>query len=398
MRIETWKVAVDALRANTLKAFLTALGVMIGSACIVLVVTVALSGERYILDQIEGVGSNIVYAKYVREGPLLASGLADEISVGDMEAVRALPGVAEVAGTRSISTVLVSGGVERPVELVGVTEGFQRVRNLALLQGRMLDPDDFTMQSKVCVITQELAALMFPGESSVGREIRFGELPFTVVGVFRERVSTFGQSEIKRESAIIPYPVLRYFGDFNFIRTLYAQAARPELVQTLTRRTQEVLEGRHRPGAVYQVENLTSLLAAATNISRALTVILLTIAFIALVISGIGIMNIMLVTVTQRTREIGIRKAIGAPRREILWQFLLEAVMISAAGALAGIFIAVSIPILIEPFLPGGLRVPISWVSVVVAFTVTCFTGVLFGYLPANRAARLQPTESLRYE
>jgi putative ABC transport system permease protein len=398
MRMETWKVAVDALRANTLKAFLTALGVMIGSACIVLVVTVALSGERYILDQIEGVGSNIVYAKYVREGPLLASGLADEISVGDMEAVRALPGVAEVAGTRSISTMLVSGGVERPVELVGVTEGFQRVRNLALLQGRMLDPDDFTMQSKICVITQELAALMFPGESSVGREIRFGELPFTVVGVFRERVSTFGQSEIKRESAIIPYPVLRYFGDFNFIRTLYAQAARPDLVQTLTRRTQEVLEGRHRPGAVYQVENLTSLLAAATNISRALTVILLTIAFIALVISGIGIMNIMLVTVTQRTREIGIRKAIGAPRREILWQFLLEAVMISAAGALAGILIAVSIPILIQPFLPGGLRVPISWVSVVVAFTVTCFTGVLFGYLPANRAARLQPTESLRYE
>ncbi len=398
MRTETLRVAVEALRANTLKAFLTGLGVMIGSACIVLVVTVALSGERYILDQIEGVGANIVYAKYVREGPLLASGLADEISMGDLEAVRELPGVAEIAGTRGISTMVVRAGVERPVELVGVTQGFQRVRNLALLRGRMLDPDDFALQSKNCIITQELAALMFPGESAVGREIRFGELPFTVVGVFQERVSTFGQSEIKRESALIPYPVLRYFGDFNFIRTLYAQAARPDLVQTVTRRTQEVLEGRHRPGAVYQVENLTSLLAAASNIANALTVVLLTIAFIALVISGIGIMNIMLVTVTQRTREIGIRKAIGAPQREILWQFLLEAVMISAAGALAGIVIAVSIPLLIQPFLPGNLRVPISWVSVVVAFAVTCFTGVLFGYLPANRAARLQPTESLRYE
>jgi putative ABC transport system permease protein len=126
--------------------------------------------------------------------------------------------------------------------------------------------------------------------------------------------------------------------------------------------------------------------------------VLLLVAFIALMISGIGIMNIMLVTVTQRTREIGVRKAIGAPRREILWQFLIEALVISGAGALAGIAVAVSLPILVRPVMPGNLTVPISAVSVVVAFTVSCLTGVLFGYLPASRAARLQPTESLRYE
>jgi putative ABC transport system permease protein len=363
----------------------------------VLVVTIALSGKQYILDQIEGVGSNIVYAKLVREGQ--SSALADEISEADMEAVRTgIPDVVEVAGTRGMATTIVSGGLERPVELVGVTQGFQRVRKLVLVKGRMLDADDFSGRSKVCIITEELARRMFPGEDSSGKDLRVGEFVFTVVGVFRERVSTFGQSEIKSESAVVPFPVMRSFGEVNFIRTLYAQAARPEQVLPVTRQVQRILQGRHRPGAVYQVENLTSLLQAAANISLALTIILLLVAFIALVISGIGIMNIMLVTVTQRTREIGIRKAIGAPRREILLQFLLEALFISGAGAIAGIVIAVSIPLLVQPFLPGNLRVPISWISVVVAFTVTCLAGVLFGYLPASRAAQLQPTESLRYE
>jgi len=394
----TFQVAVDALRANKLRAFLTMLGVAIGSASLVLVVTVALSGKQYILEQIEGIGSNIVYAKYVREG-VATTALADEISEADMAAVRGgIPSVIEVAGTRGMATTVISNGIERPVELVGVTEGFQRVRKLVLLSGRMLDADDFAGRSKICIITEELANRMFPGEKAAGQSLRFGELQFMVVGVFKERISTFGQSEIKSESALVPFPVMRYFGDSNFIRTLYAQAARPDLVEPVTRQMREVLESRHRAGAVYQVENLTSLLHAAANISLSLTIILLLVALIALLISGIGIMNIMLVTVTQRTREIGIRKAIGARRGEILLQFLLEAFLISGTGALAGIAVAISIPLVIQPFLPGNLRVPISWLSVVVAFAVTCFAGVLFGYMPASRAAQLAPVESLRYE
>jgi len=146
------------------------------------------------------------------------------------------------------------------------------------------------------------------------------------------------------------------------------------------------------------VDNLNAILDTAKKISMALTVLLLLIGFIALVISGIGIMNIMLVTVTERTREIGVRMAVGAPRREIRWQFLLEAVIISGTGALVGILIAVSIPVALRPFLPGSFPVSVSWISVIVAFLVTCVTGVLFGYLPANRAAGLHPTDSLRYE
>ncbi len=398
IRTETIRVALDGLRANKLKAFLTSLGVMIGSACIVLVVTIALTGKRYVIEQIEAVGSNLVYAQYVREGQSIAAAASDEITLADLDAVRQLPAAVEVAGTRETPITVVVGGLERPVSLVGVTEGFQNIRRLVVLRGRFLDRDDAESRSKVGVITEELAQLVFPNADPIGQPIRVGEFQFTVVGVFKERAATFGQSEIKRETVLIPYPIIRYFVEQEFIRVLYAQAARPEDVPALSRQVEDVLRSRHRPGAVYRVQNLQGVLQAASNISLALTVVLLAVALIALVVGGIGIMNIMLVTVAQRTREIGIRKAIGARRSEILWQFLLEAFLISGAGAIIGIAIAVSIPILVQPFLPGNLRVPISWISVVVAFAVTCFAGVLFGYLPASRAAQLPPVESLRYE
>jgi putative ABC transport system permease protein len=395
---EIWQVSLDALRANKFRAFLTMLGVMIGSACIVLVVTVALTGKRYIMAQIEGVGTNIVYAKLVRAGPQGITPLVDEISVTDMQAIRSLPRVNEVAGTRSMMTTVVVEGIERPVSMVGVTEGFQSIRNLIVVRGRFLDADDMLMRNKVCVLTEELADLAFPSQDPIGKVLRVGELRFTVVGVFRERVSTFGQSEIQRETLIIPFPLLKYYSGTDYLSVLYAQATTPEDVTLVTQGVAEVLKRRHRPEAVYQVQNLRSLLEAAGNISLALSVVLLVVGLIALTISGIGIMNIMLVTVTERTKEIGLRMSIGAHRRQILYQFLLEALIISGTGAIAGIAVAVSLPVLAQPFLPRQLSVPISWVSVVLAFVVTCLTGILFGYLPASRAAKMHPSESLRYE
>jgi putative ABC transport system permease protein len=159
-----------------------------------------------------------------------------------------------------------------------------------------------------------------------------------------------------------------------------------------------LLGSRHPAQAEYKVQTLTAILSAAQNISLGLTIVLLITAFIALLISGIGIMNIMLVTVKERTREIGIRKAIGAAHREILYQFLIEAFLISGGGAVIGILIGLAIPAAIQPLLPGNLRIPVSSLSVLAAFVVSCSTGLFFGYLPANQAARLQPVESLRYE
>ncbi|HXX17780.1 MAG TPA: ABC transporter permease, partial [Candidatus Acidoferrum sp.] len=394
-------MAVEALRANKVRAALTMLGVVIGSACIVLVVTVALTGRKYIVAQIEAVGSNIVYASLAHTSGSQTIALGDEISLSDMETVRqSVPQVVQVAGTNDIQMSVVADGKAWPVGLIGVTPGFQEIRRLLILRGRYFDDADFSSVGKVCVISDHLAQTAFPGEDAVGQSIHVGELTFTVIGVFAERIGTFGQSEIRTDSVLVPLPVIQYYTGSAYIVTLYAQAATPEDVAAVTTHVSEILRSRHRPQAEYDVENLASILETSRRISLAMTVVLLLVALVALVISGVGIMNIMLVSVTERTREIGIRMAIGARRQEILYQFLLEAILISGAGALAGIAIAVAIPVLIETLVrflpvPGEVTIPISWLSVLSAFVVSCGTGVLFGYLPAKTAAQLHPVESL---
>ena len=394
---ETWKTALDALRANKFKAFLTMLGVVIGSACLVLVVTVGLTGRRYILAQIEGIGANLIYAYHVAAGPMQSRPLADEISLADLQAIRGLPLVVRAAGTYDRPVTMSLSGKEHAVSVVGVTDDFEKVRNLDVVRGRFLDNIDIQSRAKACVITEPLAALL-PFENPVGQQIKVRGLALTVVGIFKERVATFGQTEIINESVIVPFPLMKDFTGEEYIKTLYAQASTPDVVPQGTRAIAELLHSRHRPEAVYTVQNLAAMLSAARSISKALTIVLLVIASVTLVVSGIGIMNIMLVTVTERTREIGVRMAIGARRSEIEWQFLIEAFIISASGAVVGIVIAVGIPIGVQLILLNGLYLPISWLSVVVSLVVSCSTGILFGFLPARRASALQPTEALHYE
>src|SRR6266700_3054488 len=348
---ETVSVAVDALRANKLRAMLTSLGVIIGSASIVLVVTVALTSKKFVISQIESVGSNLVWVELVQR-PDKPQPLSYEMTLDDLEAAKSIPKVTEVAGTRELPMTVITGGVERPVNLVGVTEGYQAIRRLVILRGRYFDAADMETRSKVCLITTQLADKIFGQENPVGRSVRL----------------------------------------------LDVQAVRAEDVPSVERQLGQLLRSRHPAEAEYKVQTLTAILSAARNISLALTIVLIIIAFIALVISGVGIMNIMLVTVTERTREIGIRKAIGAARREIMYQFLIESFLISGGGAVIGILIGIAVPVAIQSFLPGNLRVPVSSLIVVIAFVVSCSTGLFFGYLPANQAASLQPVESLRYE
>jgi putative ABC transport system permease protein len=408
---ETVQLALQALSANKVRAILTMLGVIIGSACIVLVVTVSLAGRHYIISEIEGVGSNLVLAESINPGSETLA-LSDQITPGDLEAVEnEIPQVERAAGTTDLRMSIAMGSEVHPISLVGVTEGFNDVRHLVVTQGRYFDQDDMISRSKVCLITEQLASTLYRYNNPIGQTLHIGELYFTVIGVFHERVATFGETEITAETVIVPFPIIRDYTGADYFKSFYAQADSPQDVPFVTQRVRDVIAGRHRPGAKYRVYNLTSILDAAQNISRALTVLLILVALIALTISGIGIMNIMLVTVTERTREIGIRKAIGAPHDAILYQFLAEAVLISATGALIGITIGVMVPVtanfvlhlpviadLLSGVIPGGITIPISWISVVLAFVVSCSTGLVFGYLPADRAARLQPTEALHYE
>ena len=397
MKNETLKVALGALLANKVRAALTMLGVTIGTTCIVLVVTVSMISKNYVMAQIEAVGTDLVYAYF--PGNRASRSVADEISLADLAAVRAMPHVVEVAGVHDIgNTSVVANGEEKSVTLVGVTEGFQKIRNLLIVQGRFFDDLDMQSSAKACLITQDLAKKF--NRDMVGQVIRVGDLRFTVIGVFRERVATFGQSEITQESVLVPFSLLKYYQGVDYVRTLYVQADSHDNVSLVTAEVRVMLQSRHREGVTYSVENLGGILEAAHKIALALTGMLLLVSCIVLLTSGVGIMNIMLVTVTQRTREIGLRKAVGASRREILLQFLIEALLISGLGAVGGIVIAVALKIVAEPLIPAeyNIHIPISMVSIVVAFLVSCSTGLLFGYLPANRASQLQPAEALHHE
>jgi len=395
---EAVAVAVDALRANKVRAVLTSIGVIIGSASIVLVVTVALTSQKFVISQIEAMGSNLVWVEMVKT-PEKAQPLSYEINTDDLAAAKAQISDAQiVAGFNDLPMAVVVGGRTRPVRLIGVTDGYQQIRRLIILRGRYFDFADMEARSKVCLITKDLADRVFGVENPVGRQLRMGELTFTVIGVFRERAETFGLSELQKESVIIPFSLMKYYTGTDVLSTLQLQTGGPDKVAIVEKQISRLLKSRHPAQAEYNVQTLTAILGAAKTISLALRIVLIVIAFIALLISGIGIMNIMLVTVTERTREIGVRKAIGAAQKEIMWQFLIEAFLISGGGAVIGILIGVGIPVIVQQLLPGNLRVPISGMSVVLAFLVSCSTGLFFGWLPAKQAAALEPIESLRYE
>ena len=396
---EAFRFSLQALRANPVRSLLTGLGMVIGTASVILVVTISLTSRDYILEQVEGVGSNIIFAYYSSQGPTEAVSDADYVKLADIDVIRQQLGgeIVAVTGIMTNFDRMLINGKERDVKVIGTDQAYQSVRNIVTSSGRFLDSSDVRLRSRVALLTDKLADRLYGSRNSALHQvIKLFGLQFTVIGTFHEKVETFGQSEVESETILIPITVLKYFTAVERIDPLYVQARSAQTVDQVAMRVKQILESRHRPGASYHVDTLTAILNAVKNISLILSAVLFLVSAITLVISGIGIMNIMLVTVTERTREIGVRLAVGAAPREILLQFLTEAIIVSLAGGSIGILLGVAIPSSVGLF--ADVKIPISPVAILVAFGVSCLVGLVFGILPANRAAHLSPTEALRYE
>ncbi len=395
---EAVRFSAQSLRANPVRSLLTGIGMAIGTASVILVVTISLTSRDYILEQVQGIGSNIIFAYYAAAGGASVAD-ADYIKMADVGSIRQELTADIVAATGVMSNFdrILIGGKEQDVKVIGTDQDYQAVRNIVISSGRFLDEGDLTQRTKVGLLTDQLATRMFGGRAAaLSQIVKLYGLEFTVIGTFHEKVETFGQSEVERDTILIPITVLRYFTPLERIDPLYVQVRSAGEVERVAGRVQEILEARHRSGARYRVDTMTAILNAAKNISLILSLVLILVSTITLVISGIGIMNIMLVTVTERTREIGVRLAVGATPREILLQFLAEAILVSLSGGMIGIAAGVAIPWSVQLF--ADIRIPISPVAIAVAFGVSCLVGLVFGALPANRAAHLHPTEALRYE
>ena len=393
--MECVRLAVGALKADKMKAFLTTLSVLIGSASLVLVLTIAGTGKKYIISRIEGIGANLAYASLSRSGA--SPTVEDELTLADLKAIQnSLPAVRAVAGTYDAPIDYQIAGRPRHARLVGATADFLRIRNLHILSGRYFDDEDFRALSKVCLVTDYVAE--HNPSLALGDSLRIDQFRCTVIGTFTEGVPTFGQSEIQAQTVLVPFPIAKLITGDSFLQVIYAQAESSSEVPELTAQMKQLIQSRHRPEARYEVENLSSLLHTAGDVSLAMTAVLLAIGLVTLTVGGTGIMNIMLATLAERKREIGLRKAVGARSSEIRLQFLLEALLISSAGSMAGAFVAVSLVVITAGFIKDFVNLNISWVGVIFALAVSSSVGILFGYQPASRAAGLNPVEALRTE
>ena len=389
----------DTFCSNKIRFILTALGMVIGTASLILVVTIGMTGRQFVLNQIQAIGTNEIWAEYLGGAPHISNSNPDPLTIDDLHAVQqVVPGIVASSPVTTLSDrVPVGNGKEKDVSILGVNPEYLQVRNLVIPSGRFFDQEDSQAHNKVGVITEKMAIDVYgSAQAAIGKVIKLTGLPFTIIGTFKERVETFGQSEIVDNTMLIPYSVSRYFLETPSVKLLYFSMEDSSMVPTATAQIKRVLQSRHRGESVYNVSNLTALLVMTDRIFTGLTWMLLGIAMVVLLVSGIGIMNIMLATVNSRIREIGIRKAVGATNREIRFQFLAEAILISLIGGLVGIVVGLAIPYSIR-FLTE-YRVPISGISAIIAILVSSLVGVIFGAVPAARAAQLDPVESLRYE
>lgn len=398
------KIAIKALNNNKLRCFLTMLGIIIGVASVITMLAIGQGSKMSIRAQIAEMGSNMIMihpGNMQRGGVRQSSDDMQTLKVSDYESLQSLPGVAAVSPSVNAGGQFVNGNNNYPSQIYGVTPEYLDIRRLKVKDGSVFSDQDINTAAKVCILGKTVVDNLFPGgENPVGRVIRFGKIPLTVIGVLESKgTNSMGQDQ--DDVVIAPYTtVMKRILAIDYIQGLFASAENEAETEKTIETITETLRANHRlsPGADndFDIRSQQELSAMMNSTSDMMTVLLACIAGISLLVGGIGIMNIMYVSVTERTREIGLRMSIGARGIDILSQFLIESVIISVSGGLIGIVLGVVASWLVNIIAHWPIYIQ-PW-SVLLSFAVCTLTGVFFGWYPAKKAASLDPIEAIRYE
>jgi len=407
--VASMKIALRALEVNRTRSALTMLGIIIGVAAVIAMVAVGSGATARIQEQIQSIGSNLIIVlpgSISSNGVRLGSGAVVTLTEDDAKAIAAeCPSVSAVAPTVRGGVQVVYGNNNWATTAQGVTPDYMTIRDYTMMSGQFFTDRDVDAAGKVAVLGETVAQNLFGDSDPTGQVVIIKNVPFTVVGVLTPK----GQSPTGQDQDdIILLPISTAKGkvlgtnqaNAKAVGSLMVQAIGPQAIDQAQQEMESLLRERHRilPGLDddFTIRNLTEVFAAQETSAQVMSILLGAIASVSLIVGGIGIMNIMLVSVTERTREIGLRQAVGAKTRDILSQFLVEAVTLSLVGGIIGIVVGLAASWLISYFAQWSTVV--SPLSIIMAFVFSALVGVFFGYYPARKAAFLDPIEALRYE
>jgi putative ABC transport system permease protein len=401
---ESVKIALDALVSNKLRSILTMLGIIIGVGAVIAMVSIGMGVRDKVSSSIASLGSNLIIVTpgaASTSGVRQAAGSNTTLTLKDSEAIaREVGGIGAVAPSVSKQYQLVAGNMNLTTSVQGTTPDYLEVRNLSVQAGSFITDDDVDNRNRVAVIGTSVASNLFDTMNPIGQSIRINNAPFTVIGVLESKGQSAGGQD-QDDTVIIPLTTAqeRMMG-ITYIQTISVQAADSDVVDQVQDGITSLLRARHGISADktddFTVRNLASVMATAQETTATITLLLGSIAAISLLVGGIGIMNIMLVSVTERTREIGIRKALGARYSNILMQFLIEAVVIGVIGGLLGIAVGIGGSYAISTV--AGWNTVITSAPIILSFAFSVGIGLFFGLYPARKAALLNPIDALRYE
>ncbi len=386
--IPSIKMALRSIQGNKLRSFLTMLGIIIGVSSVIVLISIGQGSSEQVTNQINQLGTNLLTVNVMNTDSV-------KLTIDDAEKFRDIPGVKEIAPVVSGRVHVKNGTTSAQVSLIGTTASYQTVRDVQVHQGRFLSDIDVEYRQKIVVLGSDTAQTLFGLENPIGQYVQIEGTSFKVVGVLASKGGSLGQSG--DDVIIMPLSTAQRLVKNTSIQTIYIQGKAAEQVNFVMTQVERTL-ARMFPNNQdsYSVFNQQDLMETMSSVTNTMTMMLGGIAGISLLVGGIGIMNIMLVSVSERTKEIGIRKAIGAKRRDILLQFLIEAVVLSALGGVIG----VGLGFIIGKVLAATMGLAISYSTFVslIAFLFSLLVGVVFGVFPANKAAKLDPIQALRYE